>query len=474
MWLAAAAAGLAPLAVRAQRPDTFGPRVRPFIAVDEPVVAIRGVRLVDGTGGPVREGQTVLVADGRIQAVGADGEVAVPDGARVIDGAGRTLMPGFVMTHEHLFYVSGDGRYNTNSSSFPPLYLAGGATTIRTAGSMEPYTDLKLRDLIDAGQRVGPRMDVTGPYLEGEGLPIVSVHGAADADEIRDMVRYWADAGVTSFKVYNLLSRDMLRAAVEEAHARGLRVTGHLCSITYREAADLGIDQLEHGFLAATDWVPDKEPDRCPAGGAATQSYAALDLDSPAFRDLVQHLVERGVAMTSTLTVFETFTPGRPEAPQGALDALLPQLRDAYVQRWEQVQQQGSSSPWSTVFAKGMAMEKAFHDAGGLLTVGTDPTGYGGVVAGYSNLRAIELLVEEGYDFAEAIRIATLNGAKALGRDDELGTVESGKRADLVLVRGNPVTDVSAIEQVELVFKDGVGYDSAKLFASVKGTVGLR
>jgi enamidase len=382
-----------------------------------------------------------------------------------------TLLPGFVMTHEHMFYVAGSGRYNTNSSSFPPLYLAGGATTIRTAGSMEPYTDLNLRALIEAGQLAGPRMDVTGPYLEGEGLPIPGVHGAEGPEEIRAMVRYWADTGVTSFKVYNLLTRAMLEAAVEEAHARGLRVTGHLCSITYAEAADLGIDHLEHGFLAATDWVEGKEPDRCPSGGA-TASYAGLDLDGPGFRGLVDHLVERDVALTSTLTVFETLTPGRPRAPDGALDALVPPLREAYLTRWERIQ--GSESPWSEVFPKAMAMEKAFHDAGGLLTVGTDPTGYGGVVAGYANLRALELLVEAGFTFPEAIQVATLNGARALGMDDQAGTVEVGKRADLVLVRGDPGRDPATIRAVELVFKDGVGYDSRALFASVKGTVGLR
>jgi enamidase len=332
---------------------------------------------------------------------------------------------------------------------------------------MEPYTDLNLRARIEAGQLPGPRMDVTGPYLEGEGLPIPGVHGASGPDEVRSMVRYWADTGVTSFKVYNLLTRAMLEAAVEEAHARGLRVTGHLCSITYREAADIGIDHLEHGFLAATDWVEGKEPDRCPEG--ATASYQRLDLDGEAFTGLVAHLVERGVALTSTLTVFETLTPGRPRAPDGALDALVPPLREAYLTRWERIQE--AESPWSEVFPKAMAMEKAFHDAGGLLTVGTDPTGYGGVVAGYANVRAIELLVEAGFSFPEAIQVAALNGARALGMDDEIGSVEVGKRADLVLVRGDPTRDLAAIE---LVFKDGVGYDSRALFASVKGTVGLR
>ncbi|MSR19877.1 MAG: hypothetical protein EXR91_02720 [Gemmatimonadetes bacterium] len=231
-----------------------------------------------------------------------------------------------MMLHEHLFYPSGDLRYNTNEVSFPPLYLAGGVTTMRTGGSVDTYTDLRVRQDVEEGRIPGPHMDVTGPYLEGPNGFVRAMPQLATPEQARAFVNFWADQGVTSFKAYNLISRATLGAAIEAAHARGLEVTGHLCSITYREAADLGIDNLEHGFFAATDWVLGKRPDECPEG--ADLRYLDIDLESAEFTDVVDHLIARGVALTSTLTVVERRAPNRPAPPAGAQRAMLPQLRD--------------------------------------------------------------------------------------------------------------------------------------------------
>jgi len=184
-------------------------------------------------------------------------------------------------------------------------------------------------------------------------------------------------------------------------------------------------------------------------------------------------MVEHGVALTSTLPVFETSVPGRPPAANGALDAMSVEARDQYLRRRANIAVQ-EDSPWIELFPKLMAMERAFVAAGGLLITGTDPTGYGGVVAGYSNWRAVELQVESGFTPLEAIRIATLNGATYLGLDDRIGSIAVGKLADLVVVRGNPASNINDIENVELVFKGGIGFDSQRLFESVKGAVGIR
>ena len=278
-------------------------------------------------------------------------------GAQLVDGSGHTLIPGLVMLHEHMFYPSGRARYNTNQFSFPPLYLAGGTTTIRTGGSLGPYTDLRIRQEIEAGRHPGPSMDVTGPYLEGPGGFIGAFPSLSTPDEGRDHVNFWIDRGVTSFKAYTSINRATLGAAIEAAHARGVKVTGHLCSITYREAADLGIDNLEHGFSAAKDWVQGKEPDECPQGGS--QSYLDLDLGSREFTQLVDHLVEKGVAITSTLTVSERRAPGRAPPPIGAQSAILPQLREEMLTRLEQRANEPGSRGGDRL-AKSMAMEKAF------------------------------------------------------------------------------------------------------------------
>ena len=258
---------------------------------------------------------------------------------------------------------------------------------------------------------------------------------------------------------------------VAEAHRRSLKVTGHLCSVTFREAATLGIDNLEHGLVVASDFVSGKKSDECPPGGVIP-SIVAVDVTSEPVQSLIRYLVTKRVALTSTLTVFETSTPGRPKAPSGALEAMLPESREQYTRRWAQVAAQ-ANSPFVTVFPKEMQFELAFFRAGGMLLAGTDPTGYGGVVAGYANQRELELLVEAGLTPLEAIKVATLNGAQYLGRADRVGSIAVGKSADLVVVRGDPSSRIADVENVETVFKNGVGFDSAKLFASVKGQVGL-
>jgi len=457
----------APTPAVAQAFDALSPAVRGFVALEGAShVHVRGVRLVDGTGSPARADMSVVIRDGRIERVAATRDVGDIPGARVVDGAGHTLMPGLVMLHEHLFYPSGQLRYNTNEVSFPPLYLAGGVTTMRTGGSLDPYTDLRVRQDIEAGRIPGPHMDVTGPYLEGPNGFVRAMPQLATPEQARATVAFWADQGVTSFKAYNLIDRATLGAAIDAAHARGLKVTGHLCSVTYREAADLGIDNLEHGFFAATDWVVGKQPDDCPDGDPR---YLAIDLDAPEFTDLVDHLVARGVALTSTLTVVERWGGDRPGPPRGALDAMLPQIREQVNASLERL-----SAADPRLLRRYMDMEKRFYDAGGLLVVGTDPTGAGDVVPGYANQRALQLLVEMGLTVEQAVEVATRNGARYLEREADIGTVEAGKRADLVLMRGDPTADVDAFTRMTLVFKDGVAYDSAVLFQSVRGWVGVR
>jgi len=450
---------------------TLAPQVRGFVRTAAAVIALTNVHVIDGTGASPKEKQTLVLRDGTIEFVGDAASARVPAGAEVIDLDGHTVMPGFVMLHEHMFYPAGNAMYNTLGYSFPRLYLAGGATTIRTGGSMMPYADLNLKRAIDAGSIPGPKMHVTAPYLNGPGLGIPGVKALRGPADARTMLAYWADEGFTSFKTYMHISRDELRAVVEEAHARGLKVTGHLCSVTYREAATIGIDNLEHGFFASTDFVSGKQADRCPQGASA--SLTDLDVRSEAAQSLIRALVDAGVAITSTLTVFETSVPGRPRAPDGALDAMVPETRDAYLRQFSRISTDTSSTAPQR-FRRMMAMEVAFARAGGLLVAGTDPTGYGGVVAGFANQRQIELLIEAGFTAVEAIRIGTLNGAIHLGVDDRVGSIVAGKAADLVVVRGNPVTRAADVRNVTIVFKDGVAWDPERLIASARGLVGLR
>ena len=463
--LALAAAGAALVSAQVN----FSDAVRGFIKVDAPVVALTNVRVIDGTGAPARANQTIIIKGGNVDAIGDAGKVAAPAGATTLDLAGRSVMPGLVMVHEHLYYPAGPGVYGQLGESFIRLYLAGGVTTMRTGGNVNGFMDMKLKRSIDAGQKAGPAIDATAPYLNGANT-FSQMRDLKGPDDVRRQVAYWADEGATSFKAYMQISREELRAAVDEVHKRGLKITGHLCSVTYAEAADLGIDNLEHGFMAATDFVSDKQPDVCPGQGRGQQSVAALDENGEPFQALVKKLVDRRVTLTSTLTVFETFTPGRPVPP--GVDVLLPQLKEQFLEGHARTAR-NQKSTYTTLFPKALALERSFVRAGGTLIAGTDPTGGGGVVPGYANQRQLELLVEAGFTPLEAIAIGTANGAKYLGRDARVGTIAVGKQADLVVLNGDPATNIADVRNVEIVFKQGVGFDPAKLIDSVRGKAGL-
>jgi imidazolonepropionase-like amidohydrolase len=456
------------------------PERQQFVRIEAPVIALTRLRVIDGTGAAPRQDQTIIIADGKIKSIGRDADTEIPPNAQILDLRDYTVLPGLVGMHNHMFFPMGGSppMYSNMGSSFPRLYLALGVTTIRTTGSVAPFTDLEIKRLIDSGRMIGPKMHITAPYLEGRGSFTPVMHELTGPDDARRMVNFWADQGATSFKAYMNITRDELRAVVEEAHKRGLKVTGHLCSIGYREAAAIGIDNLEHGLLADSEFVPDKQPDKCP-GAAVGLSLRQLDLKSPAAQDTIRTLVAKNVAVTSTLPVFEAGAP-LTQSGIGASSAILnPRVlnvmnTDARVRYLSARSRIASDSPVAALIRKSMDFERAFVAAGGLLIAGLDPTGNGGVVAGFGDLRQVELLVEAGFTPVEAIKIATFNGAKFLGEDTRIGSIAAGKQADLIIVKGNPAAIISDIEKVEIVFKDGVGYDSEKLIQSVQGLVGIR
>ncbi len=451
-----------------------------FIRVDAPAVALTHVRIIDGTGAAPIEDQTIVITNGKITSIAPSSSAKIESAAQILDLKGYTVLPGLVGMHDHMFFPMGGSppMYSDMGTSFPRLYLALGVTTIRTTGSVEPYNDLEIKKLIDSGRIVGPKMHVTAPYLEGAGAFTPVMHQLTGADDARRMVSFWADQGATSFKAYMNITRDELRAAVEEAHKRGLKITGHLCSIGYREAAEIGIDNLEHGLLPDSEFVPNKQADKCP-GAAVNTSLRQLDINGDAVKETIRTLVAKNVALTSTLPVFEAGAPLTQTGIGAASAVMNPRVlnvmnTDARVRYLTARSRIAADSPTPVLVRKSMDFERAFVAAGGLLMAGLDPTGNGGIVAGFGDLREVELLVEAGFTPLEAIKIASLNGARFLGEDAHIGSIAIGKQADLMIVKGNPAANIADIEKVEIVFKDGVGYDSEKLIQSVQGLVGIR
>jgi imidazolonepropionase-like amidohydrolase len=461
--------------------QTLSPQVRAFVKVDAPVVALTHVRVIDGTGAAAREDQTVVISKGKIESVSDAASAGVPKDAQVLDLHGYSVIPGLVGMHDHIFYPMGNGVFGEMAFSFPRLYLAGGATTIRTTGTLEPYTDLELKKQIDKGETPGPKMHVTGPYLEGPGSWSVQMHQLTGPDDATKTVNFWLDQGVDNFKAYMFITPAELSAAVAAAHKRGAKVTGHLCSIGFREAASIGIDDLEHGLVVDTEFFPWKKPGECP-DNLDYEFISKLDVQSGPVHETILDLVQHHVAVTSTLPVFEMGVPGRPTMQPRILNALSPDARSAVLNNKVRASDVSSirqryhseTSPWPAAFKKEMEFEHAFAQAGGLLLAGLDPTGMGGVIAGFGDQREVELLVEAGFTPVEAIHIATANGAQFLGALDQIGTIAAGKQADLVVIKGDPSKKIEDIENVETVFKDGIGYDSAKLIESVRGVVGSR
>ncbi len=481
MALAATSATAAPFGDTILPPPAMpGAAVTPYVDVPAGRIALAHVRVIDGTGAAPREDMTVVLEGARIAAV-QPASTPLPAGTKMLDLTGRTVLPGLVGMHDHMYYI-GRPDLDAQGHSEPPLvvpqmtftsprlYLAAGVTTLRTTGSIEPYTDLNLKRQIDIGAIPGPHMDVTGPYLEGANSPFLQMHQLRDAADARRTVAFWADQGVTSFKAYMNITRAELAAAIDEAHRRGLKITGHLCSVTYPEAAALGIDDLEHGFFVNTQDDPGKAPDRCP-DTTGTPTLAAMTPGSPQAAALIALLVGRHVALTSTLPVFEQQIPARSPLQPRAMEAMTPEAREAYLYA-RNARAMHPNREFEGAYANDLGLERQFVAAGGLLLAGPDPTGNGGVVPGYGDEREVELLVEAGFAPVEAIRIATLNGATYLGLADRIGTVAAGKDADLIVVKGDPSARIADIEQVEMTFKDGVGYDSAKLIQSVRGRYG--
>jgi imidazolonepropionase-like amidohydrolase len=315
---------------------------------------------------------------------------------------------------------------------------------------------------------------VTGPFLDGDDTGMFQNHVLSGPEDATKQVNFWIDQGITNFKAYQHVKRAELAAMIRAAHARGAKVTGHLCAVGFREAAELGIDGLEHGIRADSEFTPGKAPDVCPPGRDTAAAITNLDMKSKAVQDMIKLLVDRNVSITSTLAANE---PGLGRGVQpGVLQVLAaPALQGYLTSRVMAERNVGTPAADAALalYKKEVEFEHEFVKAGGLLIAGPD-AGQGGLLAGFGDQRNVELLVDSGFTPAQAIQIASHNGAKWLGIGEKVGTVQAGKQADLVVVNGDPSRRIDDIEKVETVFKNGVGFDSQKLLQSIQGLVGVR
>ena len=441
-----------------------------FITIKHPVIALTHVRVIDGTGARAREDQTIIIDSGHIAVIGPSAEITVPSSAMTLDLSGHTAFPGLVGMHNHLFYaMRGGDHYAVAPESFPPLYLAAGVTTIRTAGALKLDTDRAIKMASDEGKLAGPKVHISSPYLNK------NPNQTLDPQKVTELINKWIDEGVTSLKVYENITGTELSSMVEAAHKRGIKVTGHVCAMGFVEAAQAGIDNLEHGLAMDTEFFSAKKAGVCPDRSYWLPELSRIDVKSEPVQAMIRELVNRRVAVTGTLSILETFVKEKFQLDPRMQDV----LSEAALNDCRKQLEEGKADPrwsrvWEAALKREMEFEREFVKAGGLLMAGVDPTGWGGVVAGYGDQRNVELLVEAGFSPEEAIRIATLNGATFLGEDSRIGSLAAGKQADIVIVRGNPATNIRDIRSVQLVLKDGVGYDPVKLIESIRGLVGKK
>ena len=447
--------------------------VQRYVVESSPYFVLKDASVIDGTGSQERKEQSIVVRDGKIAWIGASSAMTAQPGAKILDLHGSTVIPGLVMLHEHLFTTGVGNQLVQQAVTFPLLYLAAGVTTARTAGSIDPVSDLQIKRRVDAGEQPGPDLFLTAPYLEGAPSAYSQMRALTGPEDAKRIVDADVVQGFTSFKAYTDITPGELLAAINEAHAKSAKLTGHLCSISYTQAASMGIDNLEHGLLTDSEFFSGKQPNVCPPMLAYLMEYRdKLDIHSPQVAAMMDTLIAHHIALTSTLAVLESEFGGDipawySEREKNSLiwkSWLIAQLSKRSMKRYH----------WEPLFDKELQFEAEFARRGGTLLAGADPTGDRSVLAGYADLREIELLKKAGFTVPQAIQIATLNGATFLGIADRTGSIEVGKQADMVIINGDPAQQITDIRNVQTVFRQGKGYDSKKMFGDVTGVVGLR
>jgi imidazolonepropionase-like amidohydrolase len=438
------------------------PQLRPYISFDERTFILANVTVYDGSGKSVLKAYDVQIRDGVIDQLKPHGTMEISKPIPVFDFTGHTLLPGIVGMHNHL-HMPGNSLLR---DAAPKLYLASGVTTIATAGSADAFGELALADAIKLGEVPGPQIFPSAPYLTGIGGN-GPMSKPKDQVAAIDFVDRWAKRGVKRFKLYRHIHPDMARVIIREAHKRGLKVTGHLCSLTYEEAAQLGIDSIEHGLNPATDFVATKRAGQCVP---SKPTKMRLALEDNKLRKLIHTLVRHQVTLTSTLAIIESGFAHRPQGDNRAYSALAPTWAKQYDARQSGLKAEPERAADRAYWRLLLAFERAFVAAGGHLVAGPDTGRH--VLPGYGDQRNFELLVEAGFSVPEVVKIMTHNGAQTLGIGDHTGLIKPGYCADLMLVRGDLTQDAANIENVILVVKDGLIYDPAKLTEKINGAFG--
>lgn len=444
-------------------------------AAQQTATVLRHVTVVDVAHGTLLPDRAVEIRGDRIAAVTPVAGYTPPQGARILDLAGRYVVPGFIEMHAHVLAHPWDAegnlkpRYDREATlAMLRLMLAHGITTVRDPGS-ETEAAVTLRKMLAEGKATGPSLLTAGRILNASDFDPEPFAVVKDEAAVRNEIRWQAAAGVDFIKVYSSMRPELVRAAVEEAHAHGLRVIGHLQRTTWTQAAELGIDAITHGASWSPEYLSEadrKGYDQTMFGRVYWLQH--LDLKSPAVTSMTEALVKHRVTIDPTLIAMHTkFWGNDPRYTHHPQIGLVPEgvrrgwPKGSFTASWTDDQYRQAQAQWP----KMQGLTKLLFDWGVLLTVGTDtPTPW--IIPGVSFHEEMALLADAGIPAKDVLRMATANGAKALGKEKSIGAVEAGMRADLVVLRADPLSDIRNAREIETVIQGGRIYEPGKLLAT--------
>jgi imidazolonepropionase-like amidohydrolase len=427
-------------------------------------VVIRGGWLFTSMSNTVIRNRGILIVAGRLMAVDRAVTPEEATGARLVQlRDDQYVLPGIFDVHAHYNMTLGAEGLRSDEYTYNPLiFLANGVTSTFPAGEYDPEGMMEARKRIDSGEQIGPRIYNSGPYF---GTARRGWNQNATTADIYKDVDEWAAKGARAFKAKGI-APEHLRALIERAHLHGLTVTAHLesgfrNSTNARDAILMGIDRVEH-ILGGDQLDPNKP---------AYPSWVQVDTTSKQFKDIVKLFISHHVMFDPTITAPVYFTQ-----LQDGFDYWIDERKffTPEVQAW--VKTKPARTPvasWDSLYWAMRRTTKAFYDAGGQLTLGTDNPSTGEFIAGFSAHRELHTLVLAGIPAAAALKIATINGARAMGVSDKLGTLEAGKLADLFVITGNPLTNIKNTRNVQMVMKSGFIYDPKELLAQAEGKIGV-